>query len=506
MSETGATVELLASNGEQARQLGRALAEARDRLTVDWTGDASEAQSRLAWPDVTCLVVVHDAAVGTADVVRSVRSSYPLLPIVAYGAGCDLDADVDATVEGDGPASINSLADAIERVLEQRARRRQAYDIDDPPTAIEYPNVSDRQVEALLDDGLDRDTLRELLHKSQLFEALMETIPVHLYVKDVNGRHLHISREYFEEDMAEFIGNADVEMDMVEEDHAWRAFEDDIYVIENGVAVEDKEEYLPALDQWNVTSKVPWRDADGDIVGLIGVTHDITARKEREQQIRRQNERLRGFSEVVSHDLRNPLQVARSALALVEEDCDSPHLDTVADAHSRINDVIDDVLSLAKYGQTVIDTEAVDLAETAVQAWTTAGNETGELVLGDDVGTVEGDPTRLQRLLENLFSNAVEHAGPDVRVTVESIARPAPNQPGSEPIHGFAVADDGPGIPKEQRESILEAGYTTDADGTGFGLAIVNDIVEAHGWELVVTDSEDGGARFEILGTTPVAD
>jgi len=499
MSETGATVELLASNGEQARQLGRALAEARDRLTVDWTGDVSEAQSRLAWPDVSCLVVVHDA-VGTADVVRSVRSSYPLLPIVAYGASGDLDADVDATVEGDGPDSIDSLADAIDRVLERRTERRQAYDIDDPPTAIEYPNVSDQQVETLLADGLDRDTLRELLHKSQLFEAIMETIPVHLYVKDVNGRHLHISREYFEEEMEEFLGNADIEMDMLEEDHAWRAFEDDIYVIENGVAVEDKEEYLPALDQWNVTSKVPWRGADGDIVGVIGVTHDITERKEREQQIRRQNERLRGFSEVVSHDLRNPLQVARSALALVEEDCDSPHLDTVADAHGRIHDVIDDVLSLAKYGQTVIDTEVVDLEETAVQAWTTAGNEAGELLVGGDLGDIEGDPTRLQRLLENLSSNSVEHAGADVTVSVAAISRPPPNQPGSEPVRGFAVADDGPGIPTDERDSVLEPGYSTATDGTGFGLAIVKDIVDAHGWSITVTDGSDGGARFEITG------
>jgi signal transduction histidine kinase len=65
---------------------------------------------------------------------------------------------------------------------------------------------------------------------------------------------------------------------------------------------------------------------------------------------------------------------------------------------------------------------------------------------------------------------------------------------------GFYVEDDGPGIPKEKRETVLQAGYSSDADGTGFGLAIVKEIVEAHGWEIRVTESEEGGARFEIAG------
>jgi len=67
---------------------------------------------------------------------------------------------------------------------------------------------------------------------------------------------------------------------------------------------------------------------------------------------------------------------------------------------------------------------------------------------------------------------------------------------------GFYVADDGPGIPEEDREDVLESGYTTSQDGTGFGLAIVSEIAEAHGWSVEVTESGAGGARFEITGVT----
>jgi signal transduction histidine kinase len=65
---------------------------------------------------------------------------------------------------------------------------------------------------------------------------------------------------------------------------------------------------------------------------------------------------------------------------------------------------------------------------------------------------------------------------------------------------GFYVADDGPGIPESDRERIFEAGYSTNRNGTDLGLVIVRDAVEAHGWELAVTESETGGARFEMTG------
>ncbi len=75
-------------------------------------------------------------------------------------------------------------------------------------------------------------------------------------------------------------------------------------------------------------------------------------------------------------------------------------------------------------------------------------------------------------------------------------------------VRGFFVADDGVGIPEENRDTIMEDGYTTSEDGTGLGLSIISDIVKRHDWRMEVTESETGGARFEIehekpgIGTT----
>jgi signal transduction histidine kinase len=70
---------------------------------------------------------------------------------------------------------------------------------------------------------------------------------------------------------------------------------------------------------------------------------------------------------------------------------------------------------------------------------------------------------------------------------------------------GFYVADDGPGIPADERETVFESGYSTAADGTGFGLSIVEEIASAHGWAVRVTDSAEGGARFEVAGVDVVS-
>jgi len=64
--------------------------------------------------------------------------------------------------------------------------------------------------------------------------------------------------------------------------------------------------------------------------------------------------------------------------------------------------------------------------------------------------------------------------------------------------NGFYVEDTGDGIPESERERVFETGYSTNHDGTGFGLGIVNQIVNAHGWQILATESESGGARFEI--------
>ncbi|PSP28039.1 hybrid sensor histidine kinase/response regulator [Halobacteriales archaeon QH_2_65_14] len=225
---------------------------------------------------------------------------------------------------------------------------------------------------------------------------------------------------------------------------------------------------------------------DGAVRAVVVMSREITDRMAYERELERQNDRLEEFASVVSHDLRNPLQVARTRLALADEECDSEHLDDAVDAIDRSQALIDDLLTLAQEGEGVTDLEPVELGDVVERCW---GNvETAGATLVADVDrTVSADRGRLQQLLENLFRNAVEHGPDDVTVTVGILA------------DGFYVADDGPGIPESERETVFDAGYSTTS-GTGFGLVIVETIATAHGWDVRVTESDDGGMRVELTG------
>ena len=220
---------------------------------------------------------------------------------------------------------------------------------------------------------------------------------------------------------------------------------------------------------------------------LTSVLAEVLDRIEREQELQAQNSRLQEFASVVSHDLRNPLSIAHGHLELALDTGDNAHLEEVQEAHERMDRIIDDLLWLAREGRGIGEQRQVDLEHVLEEAWAHVDTADATLSAACD-RTVAADPDRLQQLFENLFRNAVEHAGPDVEVRAGLLE------------NGFYVEDDGPGIPPDERERIRKAGYTTAESGTGLGLSIVTRIVEAHEWYLTVTESAEGGARFEITG------
>jgi PAS domain S-box-containing protein len=230
------------------------------------------------------------------------------------------------------------------------------------------------------------------------------------------------------------------------------------------------------------------------LAALVTATLDRTEREnslgDRKRQLETETERLEEFSRVVSHDLRNPLNVAEGHLDLLLEQSDSEHLDVIRESHDRMSDLIEDLLLLARQGETATDVTAVDLQDSVEKAWRNV--ETAEATLHADLDrVVQADESRLRQLFENLVRNAVEHGGDAVTVTV------------GELDDGFYVEDDGPGIQAEDPARLFEAGYSTTAEGTGFGLRIVEQVADAHGWTLRATDAEDGGARFEVTGAGP---
>ncbi len=210
--------------------------------------------------------------------------------------------------------------------------------------------------------------------------------------------------------------------------------------------------------------------------------------REREQELTRQNERLEEFAGVVSHDLRNPLNVAQGRVELAREETGNDHLEDAAQALDRSQALINDLLTLAREGDAAGEREPVALPDLLEACWATV--ETGKATLRVEAeGTVRADVGRLRQLFENLIRNAVEHGGETVTVTVGDLE------------DGFYVEDDGPGIPAAERDRVFDPGYSTSEGGTGFGLAIVRETANSHDWTVRVTEGSQGGARFAVTGT-----
>ncbi|AKH96937.1 PAS domain S-box protein [Halanaeroarchaeum sulfurireducens] len=346
---------------------------------------------------------------------------------------------------------------------------------------------------AVIRDISERKDLEEELAQrrdwaEQYFE-LAGTIMVELDTDGTINRINDRGRRLLGYDRAELVGedwfavatppDSDVTVEIFEQ---LRDCEESVEVHENEIVTKTGER---RTIKWHNTLL---RDRTGAVAAILSSGTDITARRRQEEELRLQNERLDEFASVVSHDLRNPLSVARGRAELLAEDVDSPHLPPLLSSLERMENIVEDTLQMSRDGKTVGETEPIELSDLVRQSWEMVATADASLSVEDQV-TIDGDDDRLRRLFENLFRNGVEHGGDSVTVRV--------GVSGEDILY---VEDDGPGIPEEAREDVFEPGHTSRRDGTGFGLAIVRRIAAAHGWNIRVTEGTEGGARFEMSG------
>ena len=393
------------------------------------------------------------------------------------------------------------------------------------PYEFAATRLTDERGEAIGVAGIGRDITEQIEREWEL-ERTSDLLAQTERIADVGGWELDADalEVYWSENLFELIG-FDAEDAPPLESALDIYHEDDRQVVEDAIeaALESGEPFDTEARYRRTDGETRWlrvqgapATEDGEVVRIRGAVQDVTDRKEYEQRLERQNERLEEFASIVSHDLRNPLNVVEGRAELARTESNGDHIDAVEDAVARMNRIIDDMLWLAREGRDIGSTEPVDLAATVRTAWAMVAEDAGaELLVAEDLGTIEADEDRLQQLFENLFRNAIEHAGEAASVTVGALSGGGRSGPETEaetgvkaetetqsPDDGFYVADDGPGVPEDERETVFELGYSTTTEGTGFGLGVVGRIAEAHDWTVDVAESEDGGARFEITGVT----
>ncbi|TQQ79781.1 response regulator [Halonotius terrestris] len=449
-----------------ARMVTENLEAETDRFTVEWTTDPAEVADIVADRTVDCVISDYMMPDMTGlDVLSEVRSVDPDLPFILF------------TDTGSESVASEAISAGVSDYIIKR-RVKEQYTL----LANKVANHVDQR----------RAEIAAERTKQQLHELAENTHDV-LFIFSADWTKLeYINSRYEEmfdqsvatlrEDPTSFLGAvhpddvADVKGAMQ------RSGEGHTQEVTYRIQGDD--------DEWKwVESHAEPIFEDGAVVRVAGFTHNMTERKQRELELRAKNERLERFASIVSHDLRNPLSVADGYLEMARNEADSDHLETVASALDRMETLISEILVLAREGQEVTETESVVLDTIVQSSWSNIDQQAARLQADTNV-YIEADKIRLGQVFENLFRNAIEHGGDDVTITVGVLDDDA----------GFYVENDGDPIPDGKKNQIFETGFTTNKQGTGFGLAIIKRIVTAHGWDIRATDGADGGARFEITG------
>jgi len=452
----------------------------------------------------------------------------------------DVREDPDAAVAAETYRSVLSVPVGDDALFQAAAREVGAFDERDRELAELLLTHVEETLSRIRAEAARREQATELVAERDRFAALFENVPdaVVSYefeddeplVRDVNPQFEETfgydAEEVTGEVIDEYIVPPERERDAENPNHALLEGER-LRTTTRRQTADGVRDFLLHV--------VPLTVGERSVSGYSIYT-DITEQKRHERELERKNERLDEFTSIVSHDLRNPLNVASGYLDLARGTGDPEHFDRIEGAHDRMSRMIDELLSLAQQGDIVGDTRPVELRTVATEAWDVVETEGCELVVDTD-RVVDADPDRLRDLFSNLFRNSAEHgsasepAGRPEAADPESAgaanggptaddpdvfdpeATPEPAVAGAftrgsgddrlivrvgPTDDGFYVADDGPGIPADERDAVFESGYTTRKNGTGYGLAIVQQVAEAHGWSVQLAESSDGGARFEF--------
>ncbi len=370
-----------------------------------------------------------------------------------------------------------------------------------------------------------------LAEQARLLSEIIDTIPDFIFLKDAEGRFVldnRAHRRYLGVQPSETL-TGKMPSDIYPREIALRHEADDRHVLTTGGPIRNRVEAArPAAPNihWLETTRMPLRDGTGKVVGLVGVSTDITQRKADEEklqrfaaQLERSNLELQNFASVASHDLQEPLRKIQAFGDRLAAKCGDQlgeqgrgYLERMQNASGRMQTLIHDLLQLSRVTSRAQPFQPCDL-----------GKIVGE-VIGDlevrieqsggkvEVGalpTIDADPLQMRQLFQNLISNALKFHKPDappvVRIVSELVWATDHSLPGAkprEPLAEIVVSDNGIGFdPKfaEQVFVVFQRLHTKqEYEGTGIGLAVCRKITDRHGGRIVARSEEGRGATFII--------
>jgi PAS domain S-box-containing protein len=320
-----------------------------------------------------------------------------------------------------------------------------------------------------------REREKELEMKSSAMESTMDGIAI----ADEDGEYIYMNEAHaqmFGKSTEFFMGKS--WMSLYADDEAERIKEEVFPVLEEegqwmGETVGVKQDGTEIVQEITLT----FMD-DGK---LICTNRDITDKKKSKRELEEKNKRLDEFNSIISHDLRNPLNVAMGYLDLYREEGEGEDLEKIENSLERIKNIIDELMAVSSNSEEM-QKEKVSLERALVKAISHKDEEIDYNVFKDVEVYISS--TGLVSMFENLLSNSIKHNNPPFEVEVGSTDK------------GFYYTDNGE--LEEDKEHVEEYGFTTHNDGSGIGVSIIMRIAQVNNWNVELSRTGDGSLRYDF--------
>jgi len=400
-------------------------------------------------------------------------------------------------------------------------------------TVCANEDMSDPDIEKIaLGDSIPDD--------ADLLRFLLENTPDRIYFKDLQGKFLMVSQAvatfFGVESRAALVGRSGDGVFTAE--YARQVFEGEQEIIRTGKTVTDnveKEIFADGRIGWSLTTKMPLRDGSGRVIGVTGISKDITRLKLMEEELRQKNaqledaERLQSTARLaagLAHEIRNPLNNLSMAVEYIkihpklaaDSTCQSVITEMVASIE-RADAVISELMESAGPGtlhlREISVRQLVAVALTSVLEEAAVKGVTLHPQVPADLPMVHVDPLKIERVIAGVLLNAVQVLGQGGQITIaaalgERLLDGGALAPGSQAatrlttmgeVIVITIEDNGPGIPEDTLAKVFDPFFTTKeaGAGAGLGLTVCRKLLELHHGTIEVVNREEGGVRVTIF-------